>query len=119
MDTKEYIQHIWEKARPVEGLDSKMFRKDACGALIMFDKYGKQNPFGWEIDHIFPQALGGGDDLLNLRPLHYLNNRSKSIDYPSYIACVKFNGETNITEERSLTVNKNIRAKLKKLYTNA
>ncbi len=110
---------IWKRARKVEGLDSSMFRKDACGALIMFDKYGKQNPFGWEIDHIFPQSLGGDDDLQNLRPLHYMNNRSKADDYPSYIACLRFDGQRNVEDERTLTVNQKIREQLKSLYKNA
>ncbi len=114
-----YLLSIWEKARKVEGLDDAMFRKDACGALIMYDKYGMQNPFGWEIDHIFPQALGGDDQLTNLRPLHYLNNRSKADDYQSYMACMKFDGQQNVKDERSLAVNKTVREKLKQLYKDA
>lgn len=65
---------IWDKASIIDGLNPKIYRKDACGALIMRDKYGMHNPFGWEIDHIFPQSLGGKDDLDNLRPLHYQDN---------------------------------------------
>lgn len=110
---------VWEKARKVEGLNESMFRKDACGALIMFDKYGKQNPFGWEIDHILPKSLGGDDNLQNLRPLHYMNNKSKADDYPSYTACLKFDGKKNVENECNLTVNKKIREKLKLLYKNA
>lgn len=113
------VLSVWKSARKVEGLDDSMFRKDACGALIMFDKYGKQNPFGWEIDHIFPVSLGGDDNLTNLRALHYLNNRSKADDYPSYTACVRFDGRENVTDERNLTVNKAIREELKKLYNGA
>ena len=113
------LKSVWEKARKVEGLDEAMFRKDACGALIMYDKYGLQNPFGWEVDHIFPKALGGDDQLVNLRPLHYLNNKSKDVDYPSYTACVRFDGQKNVKDERNLTVNKNVREKLKQLYKGA
>lgn len=118
MEANEILS-VWRKARKIEGLDDSMFRKDACGALIMYDKYGMQNPFGWEIDHIFPKSLGGDDDLLNLRPLHYMNNRSKADDYPSYTACVKFDGKENIEDERNLTVNKKVRDKLKQLYRDA
>ncbi len=110
---------VWEKGRIVDGLDGAMFRLDACGALIMWERFGMVNPFGWEIDHIFPKALGGKDDPENLRPLHYMNNKSKGNDYPSYIACVKFNGQKNDDGEWSMTVNEKIRLKLRGLYENA
>jgi len=109
----------WKKARSVDGLDSSMCRKDACGALIMWNKFGKENPFGWVIDHAFPTSLGGDDNLLNLRALHYKNNQSKADDYPSYTASVKYNGRENVMDERNLTVNKKLREKLKQLYKNA
>ncbi|WP_291598622.1 HNH endonuclease signature motif containing protein [Bacteroides sp.] len=110
---------VWKKARSVDGLDDSMFRKDACGALIMWDKFGKNNPFGWVIDHILPISLGGDDNLLNLRALHYKNNLSKASDYPSYTAYVKYDGRENVMDERNLTVNKKLREKLKQLYKNA
>lgn len=110
---------VWKKARSVDGLDNSMFRKDACGALIMWDKFGKNNPFGWVIDHILPISLGGDDNLLNLRALHYKNNLSKASDYPSYTAVVKYDGRENVMDERNLTVNKKLREKLKQLYNNA
>lgn len=103
----------------VDGLDDSMFRKDACGALIMWDKFGKNNPFGWVIDHILPMSLGGDDNLLNLRALHYKNNLGKADDYPSYTASVKYDGRENVIDERNLTVNKKLREKLKQLYKNA
>ncbi|KUG25132.1 hypothetical protein ASZ90_005048 [hydrocarbon metagenome] len=34
--------------------------------------------YGWEIDHIIPLSLGGTDDIANLQPLHWENNRKKS-----------------------------------------
>lgn len=113
------INRIWEKGRIVEGLDPSMFRKDACGALIMRDKFGKKNPFGWEIDHIYPKSLGGGEDLINLRPLHYLNNRNKSIDYPSYTSCIRYDGNDNVEEYHNLTVNKKVRDQLRNIYPGA
>ncbi len=113
------IKMVWEKARKVQGLDPSMFRLDACGALIMFERYGKENPYGWVIDHIFPVSLGGDDNAMNLRAFHYRNNLSKRDDYPSYTAVIKYNGKGNMEEERNLTVNDKVRASLKKIYKNA
>ena len=50
---------------------------DVCGATIRREHYGKTTAFGWEIDHKDPVANGGTDDLSNLQPLHWKNNRSK------------------------------------------
>ncbi len=116
---QQIIEQVWNKASTIEGLNPKMYRKDACGALIMRDKYGMQNPFGWEIDHIFPISLGGMDDFDNLRPLHYQNKMNKADDYPSYTAKIKYDGNENVVYERNLTVNKKTRTKLKALYKNA
>ena len=49
------IDRLWEKASVIEGLNPGVYRKDACGALIMRDKYGMHNPFGWVVVHIFPK----------------------------------------------------------------
>lgn len=113
------LKMVWEKARKVDGLDPSMFRLDACGALIMYERYGKENPYGWVIDHIFPVCLGGDDHSVNLRALHYRNNTSKSDDYPSYTAVVKYDGKSNVEEIRNLKVNDKVRASLKMLYKNA
>jgi hypothetical protein len=44
--------------------------------LLHFPSYGdRQSAHGWEIDHHpIPQALGGSDDIDNLRPLHCRSN---------------------------------------------
>ncbi len=57
---------------------------DRCGALIDRYAYGQTTPngTGWEIDHIIPVSKGGTDDLLNLQPLQWQNNRSKGDNYP-------------------------------------
>lgn len=117
--SKQTLDALWNKARIVEGLDSSLFRKDACGALIMYNKYGLENPYGWVVDHIFPISLGGDDQIENLRALHYLNNQSKADDYPTYTSVVKFDGRNNQPTEQSLTVNSKRREILKTIYKNA
>ena len=53
-------------------------RVDAWGWTIVRQDYGKTGSrYGWEIDHIVPVALGGKDDLSNLQPLQWENNRRK------------------------------------------
>ena len=113
--SQETIDFVWNKARTVDGYDPKLFRKDACGAWIIRDKYGVQdNIFGCEIDHIVPKTLlkiqnfsdEKMDSELNLRALQHQNNASKGDDYPSYTSMVTSEGSKNIIKERVLTVNK-------------
>ncbi len=47
-----------------------------------------QNGNGWEIDHIKPVAKGGGDELSNLQPLQWQNNRKKGDDFPASDYCI-------------------------------
>lgn len=44
------------------------------------DQHGNETEFGWEIGHVTPKAKGGTDDISNLRPLQWLNNRSRKGD---------------------------------------
>jgi 5-methylcytosine-specific restriction endonuclease McrA len=41
-----------------------------------------ESEHGWEIDHIYPTALGGQTELDNLQPLNWQNNRAKGDTYP-------------------------------------
>ena len=107
--SEDIINSVWEKARKVNEFDPTLFRIDACGAWIMRDKYGKDHPFGWVIDHIYPVSKGGTDELYNLRPLQIENNMSKSDDFPSYISVVTAEGVENIHKEVSFTVNEEVR----------
>lgn len=76
--SEDIIQQVWDKGTIVSGDDSKVFRKDYCKAWILRNEYGnRKSKFGWEIDHIKPVSSGGGDELSNLRPLHWENNASK------------------------------------------
>ena len=74
------IEAVWQKGTPEPNYPS--FRKDVCGASMKRDKHGKQEQWGWEIDHIKPLAPDGTDNLSNLRPLHWENNRAKGDSYP-------------------------------------
>ncbi|MCX6766726.1 MAG: HNH endonuclease signature motif containing protein [Candidatus Moranbacteria bacterium] len=76
------IESVWRKGEIEPNYSN--FRKDKCGASMQRDKYGKTEGWGWEIDHIKPVALGGTDDMNNLQPLQWENNRYKGDNYPNW-----------------------------------
>lgn len=106
--TENIKQYVWEHATAVPGYDAHVFRKDPCGAWIVWDRYGMDdNLYGWEIDHIIPvsylEGKGVSDELINhpinLRALQCDNNRKKSNDFPSYFSAVISEGNKNIRKE--------------------
>lgn len=69
------LAFVWAKAMPIAGVDPNVARMDAFGNVMRRADYGdRTSEYGWEIDHTRPVALGGSDDLSNLRPLHWRAN---------------------------------------------
>ena len=115
--TRDIIDKVWNKGTIVEGYDESLFRKDSCGAWIVRGQYGETNSsFGWEIDHVYPQIKGGDDNLLNLRPMQWENNRSTGDDYPNFDTSVRADGNKNVKKDGHFAVNKTLQEKLSGLY---
>ena len=105
MDDKIYkdsaiIQKVWEKAAITDGKNPDLLRKDYAGAWIKRDDYNKLSTYGWQIDHILPLSQGGTDDIDNLVPLHWRNNKSKGDDYPRWHTEVTSESDANILKNR-------------------
>lgn len=118
LEDEKTIEYAWNQGRIVEDYDGSLFRKDAAGAWISRSEYGnRDSKFGWEIDHIYPTALGGDNDEKNLRPMQWENNVSKGDNYPDYVAVVVADGNQNVDKQSSRTINSSVQERLQKLYS--
>lgn len=123
--TERLKREVWNKGTIVPNFDPDKYRKDACGAWISWERYGdKHGPYGWEIDHIYPEARlklrrlsqESIDDIRNLRPMHWRNNVSKGADYPTYHSVMKAVGNHNEQIDDTFEVNSSIQNVLRILY---
>ncbi len=82
------IQAVWNKGKTVQSDRGENLRVDSCGAGIFRGDYGDTSKVtGWEIDHILAVANGGKDDLSNLQPMQWENNRVKGDNPPGKWTC--------------------------------
>lgn len=114
--SQDIINKVWEKGYSINGYDAAKFRQDTCSAWMQKDKYGSEENLGWAIDHVYPLSKGGKDDLENLRPMNWQNNRSKANNYPSYQCAIKSNDNKNVKSEESRLIHESIQETLKVKY---
>jgi hypothetical protein len=82
--TDSVIEVVWSKGRPDTPHSLATRRRDMCGASMQRYAYGTETLYGWEIDHLMPVSKDGTDDLGNLQPLQWENNRYKSDNWPNW-----------------------------------
>ena len=104
MFNEQIIQQVWDKATIVDGYNPNLWRQDFAGAWIRRDSYGTTMNFGWEIDHLHPVSIGGGDNIGNLSPIHCRNNRKKGNDFPEFYTEISSYENRNIDKLQSWIV---------------
>ena len=97
----EFLLAVWQKAEEVQGVDSRIWRKDFAGAWIRYDHYGMKDAYGWQIDHQKPHSHVGSDEIANLSPLLWQNNQEKSENYPFFSTRMTSQGSKNIEKKQS------------------
>lgn len=117
MIDEKKLAAIWDKGIPVDGLPAEIVRKDACGALMVRQRFEDQDSeFGWEIDHIYPLIKGGDESIENLRPMQWKNRREKSNDFPVYFGTVTAEGNHNIPLTAQYRISPELASSLSEKY---
>lgn len=116
---------VWKRGKVSPEYQEDHVRIDACGAWMVYEDYGnRKSPYGWEIDHIYPESKlkekkvpqDQIDNFDNLRPLNWANNDSKSDDYPVYRAAVSAKDDKNESSAKDLVISKKVQERISKLY---
>lgn len=69
---EEKKRRVWIKAAPIPGRDPALWRRDAGGAILFYPAFGEPtSPWAWAFAAIVDPALGGDEDVANLRPVHW------------------------------------------------
>ncbi|MGB0060667.1 HNH endonuclease signature motif containing protein [Candidatus Binatus sp.] len=67
---------VWSKGKIADGYNGNFYRRDVFGQWMQYSAHGETlSHFGWEIAYINPVEKGGTDELSNLQPLQWQNNR--------------------------------------------
>lgn len=67
----------WNNVPAIPVLSPGLFpttKIDCDGRIIKWSEYGQNSENGWHIDHAHELALGGPDELHNLRARHWYGN---------------------------------------------
>jgi hypothetical protein len=75
--SEEFKLSVWAKGKITDGYNGNFYRRDAFGSWMQYSAHGETlSHFGWEIGYIKALAHGGSEDVSNLRPLQWQNNRN-------------------------------------------
>jgi len=80
---EQFKLSVWAKGKSAAGYNPIFCRRDAFGAWMQYNAHGDtMSHFGWEIAYIKPVEQGGTNELSNLQPLQWRNNRKQGGGQP-------------------------------------
>ena len=74
-------RQCWEKLNIVKNEDPDVLRQDKFGNMLCWYDYGKNDEFGWVIDHMKPIAKYGTNHINNFQALQTGENWRKGSTY--------------------------------------